>query len=200
MGGAFLTALGLVLLAELGDKTQVLVLVLASRHRPHQVLAGVALGSVIIHGVSVAVGGLAGGALPAGVVSVAAGVLFIGFGLWTLGSARAVGDKADEPARRSGLGPVLGVATAFTLAEIGDKTQMTSMTLAATAATGGAAVLPAALGTWAGAVVGMSVASAVAVVVGAVLGKRLPRRVLAVSSGIVFLVFGVWMLTGSLLG
>ena len=89
----FLTTLALIGMAEMGDKTQLLTLALAARLPLGAVLGGVALATLLNHALAVAVGGSALRILPASVLRAAAGLSFIGFGLWTLRGDRLVGNE-----------------------------------------------------------------------------------------------------------
>ncbi len=202
MTEAFLATAGLILVAELGDKTQLLVVTLAARYRPAPVMLGVLAGSAFIHLLSVAFGAAVGSVLPLAPVRVFAGVLFVGFGV----HAFLTRDRSDEDAEDGddggGAVPVgarsvaLTVFGAFSLAELGDKTQLASLTQAATVSDG----LAATVGVWAGATVGMTLASVLAVAVGVLAGRRLPRRALAVVSAAVFVAFGVALLVSGASG
>lgn len=210
MTAVFIVTTALVVLAELGDKTQLLVLMLAARYKVSQVLLGI-LGAVIsLHLLSVAAGRLVGGLIPEGVLAYVTGALFIGFGVWTL---RGDSDDDAEESVPSRFGPVLTTFVAFFLAELGDKTQIMSMTIAAdptaalrsfgTVFQGWASVEPsgtaAFLAVWLGAVVGMMIADGAAVAVGAFLGTRLPERLLTRISGVVFVLFGIATIAAALL-
>lgn len=210
MTAVFLVTTALVVLAELGDKTQLLVLMLAARYRVSQVLLGI-LGAVIsLHLLSVAAGSLVGGLIPESVLAYVTGALFVGFGVWTL---RGDGDE-DEESVPSRFGPVLTTFVAFFLAELGDKTQIMSMTIAAdpgaalrsfgTVFQSWTPVEPSAtvafFAVWLGAIVGMMIADGAAVAVGAFLGTKLPERLLTRISGVVFVLFGVVTILTALLG
>jgi putative Ca2+/H+ antiporter (TMEM165/GDT1 family) len=205
---AFLVATILVALAELGDKTQLLALMLACRYKPWQVLVGIFGATLLIHLISTALGAAVGSLIPAVLLTWVAGVLFVGFGVWTLRGDSVADDEAEAPSR---FGPILASAIAFFLAEIGDKTQIMTMTIAADPGAamrtfGGFAAhwLPANLtppsgaaaflGVWMGSTVGMVLADGIAIVVGAVLGKTLPEKLITRISGVLFVVFGVGMI------
>ncbi len=179
--GSLLAALGIVFLAELGDKTQLVALGLGARHRLGPVLAGVAIAYAATNLLSVVVGGLAGAALPTRALGLGGGVLFIGFGLWTLRDADAEeGDEDEISARRGRL--ILSVAAAMFVAELGDKTMLATATLAAQ----GNPVL-----VWIGATIGIILSGFVGVFVGRATGARLPARVLRIGSAALFALFGV---------
>lgn len=207
---AFAVSTILITLAELGDKTQLLALALACRYKAWQVLVGIFVATLAIHFLSTIAGQLVGNAIPRVWLSVVTGLLFVGFGIWTL---RGEAD-GDEKATRSRFGPIVTVGVAFFLAELGDKTQIMTMTIAADPAavlrTFGAAgpAISGALdsiglsarsldpaqtfwGVWLGSTVGMMIADGFAIVVGSVLGKKLPERLITRISGAIFILFGL---------
>jgi len=212
---AFFVATVLITLAELGDKTQLLALVLATRYRAWQVLVGIFGATLLVHFLSTLVGGAVGSLIPQAVLSWIAGVLFVGFGAWTL---RGDSVDEDETPRQPRFGPIMTVAIAFFLAELGDKTQIMTMTIAADP---GAALrsfggtvsswipaglsapspgsVPAFWGVWMGSTLGMVIADGLAILVGAVLGKSLPERLITRISGIVFILFGIAIIAGQYL-
>jgi putative Ca2+/H+ antiporter (TMEM165/GDT1 family) len=179
--GSLLAALGIVFLAELGDKTQLVALGFGARHRLGPVLAGVALAYAATNLLSVVVGGLLGTALPTRALGLGGGVLFLGFALWTL--REDDDDALDGEAPATGQGRVaLSVAAAMFVAELGDKTMLATATLAAQ----GNPVL-----VWVGATIGIILSGSVGVLVGRATGARLPKRTIRVGSSLLFVVFGV---------
>ncbi|MFM7061352.1 MAG: TMEM165/GDT1 family protein [Actinomycetes bacterium] len=183
---AFLVAFGVVFVAELGDKSQLMVLTLATRFPAWRVLGAITVATALIHLISVLVGGAVAAVLPTEAITVAAGLAFIGFGIWTLRGD----DGPDEGTTVSGgRSPIVAAAVAFFLAELGDKTMLASMTLAARNGI---------LGTWVGATVGMVAADAIAVLVGATLGRRLPARAIRLLAAGLFLAFGVLLVAEGL--
>jgi putative Ca2+/H+ antiporter (TMEM165/GDT1 family) len=182
---ALATSFVFIALAEMADKTQLLTLCLTCRYPARKVLLGVTLAIALLNLVAVGIGGLAGSLLPVTPVKVAAGVLFIGFGLWTLLSGG--GDETEEECdTRGGRSVVLAVALAFLVAELGDKTQLAALSLAARF---GSFFL-----VWLGATLGMVLANALAVGGGNLLGSRLPQRTLMRLSAVLFVIFGLWTL------
>ena len=178
--GSLLAALGIVFLAELGDKTQLVALGFGARHRLGPVLAGVALAYAATNLLSVVVGGLLGAALPTRALGLGGGVLFIGFALWSLRS-----DDDDEEGMDAAAGHgrvVLSVAAAMFVAELGDKTMLATATLAAQ----GNPVL-----VWVGATIGIIASGSVGVLVGRATGARLPEQAIRLGSAALFAVFGV---------
>jgi putative Ca2+/H+ antiporter (TMEM165/GDT1 family) len=178
--GSLLAALGIVFLAELGDKTQLVALGFGARHRLGPVLAGVALAYAATNLLSVVVGGLLGAALPTRALGLGGGVLFVGFALWSL---RGDDDEDDDLDVTPGQGRVVvSVALAMFVAELGDKTMLATATLAAQ----GNPVL-----VWIGATIGIILSGSVGVFVGRATGARLPQRTIRLGSAALFAVFGV---------
>jgi putative Ca2+/H+ antiporter (TMEM165/GDT1 family) len=184
---AVLVALGVVFLAELGDKSQLIALTFAARGRPLAVLGGIAVACMVPQAVAGGVGAVVREALPDRPFEVVAGLAFFVFALLAL---RGDDDDDDVDAARvprTALSIALAAGTAFFLAELGDKTQLATLTLASTNG---------AVGTWIGAVIGEVAADALAVAVGARVGARLPARTLRFVSAGAFAVFGVLLLAG----
>lgn len=184
----FVTALGVVAIAEVGDKTMLASVAFAARLRAGAVLAGIALGAAAVMGASVAVGHVLRASLPGGVLTVAAGSLFLAFALWTLLGRDGRGDDValDEDGNH-----VLTVAAAFGVAELGDKTMLAAIGLAAHQG---------AVATWLGAVAALVAVNAAAVAVGHQLGERLPRRLVRAGTAVVFAAVGGFLLVEGLAG
>ena len=180
----FLLSFGVIFLAELGDKSQLMAMAFATRYRPLTVLVAVTLATLLVHAGSVVVGALFAVALPRDLISIAAGIAFLVFAAWTIrGDELGEGDEAR--AKRSGRGAILTLGTAFFLAELGDKTMLATITLATTEEP---------IGTWLGSTAGMVAADALAIGIGALLGTRLPERAVKVFAAIAFVVFGAVLL------
>ena len=181
---AFLLSFGVVFLAELGDKSQLMAMAFASRYRAVTVLVAVTLATLLVHAGSVLLGAAFAVALPTGVIQVAAGLAFFGFAAWTI-RGDTLGEDDESRAARTGRWAVLTIGTAFFLAELGDKTMLATITLATTEEP---------WGTWLGSTAGMVAADAIAVGIGAFLGTRLPERAIKVVASVAFVVFGVVLL------
>lgn len=182
---AFLLSFGIILVAELGDKSQLMAMTFAARYRALTILLAITVATALVHLVSVAFGAVVGAALPTDVISIAAGIAFLGFAVWTLrGDELDDGDQAR--ARRTDRSVFWTVGAAFFLAELGDKTMLATVTLATDDASAGALV-----GTWLGSTLGMVAADALAIVVGQQLGARLPERAVRIGAAVTFAVFGV---------
>lgn len=186
---AFAAALGLILVLELGDKTQLATISLATRHPWPPVLLGASAGLVLVTGIGAAIGGLLAEYLGPwlSAIQVGGGVLFIAFGLWT----HLRGDE-EAKASREDRGPFL---TAFGLnfvAELGDKTQLAVIVLAATNA--------APVSTFAGAALALTAIAATSVAIGAGLAKVLQARWLRIASTALFVAAGVILIVEAVLG
>ena len=183
-----LAALAVVFLAELGDKTQLVALTLAGRYPAARVLLALGAAILVLQTLSVTVGSLLSRALPDRAIASGAGVLFLGFAVWTWrsGDDAEVGDDVADTVRRRGL---VGVAVAFFLAELGDKTMLTTAGLAADRG---------AVPVWVGSTLAMLAATALAVVAGRQLTGRVPPDVLRRIGAVAFAVVGVATLAGAL--
>jgi putative Ca2+/H+ antiporter (TMEM165/GDT1 family) len=177
---AFFQSLIFITLAEMGDKTQLVSLAFAARMPARIVLAGILVATLLVHLFSVAIGELLGLIIPTLWVRIAAGVAFIGFGLWTLHGDR-LGDEAQSAHAR--LGPFMTVAVTFFVAELGDKTMLATVTLASQ--------LQAFVPVWLGSSIGMVIADGIAIVIGAVAGRRLPERGIRLIAAAIFIISGI---------
>nr|WP_255496847.1 MULTISPECIES: TMEM165/GDT1 family protein [unclassified Mycolicibacterium] len=173
-----------IFVAELGDKSQLMAMTFALRHRWWVVLSGITVATTAVHLISVAVGHYLGAALPTHLLGILAGVAFILFGLWTLRGDKLSDDEATR-AQRTTAPAFFAVTSAFLLAELGDKTMLATITLAADHDW---------VGVWIGSTVGMVAADALAILVGALAGKHLPERFIQLAAAALFLLFGVSML------
>jgi putative Ca2+/H+ antiporter (TMEM165/GDT1 family) len=190
---AFVVSTCVVALAEIGDKTQLLSLALAARYRrPWPIAVGILLATLVNHGLAGALGTwitqwashwITQQALAAGL-----GVSFLAMAAWML-----VPDRLDDEALRTGRWGVFATTlVAFFLAEMGDKTQLATIALAARLQ----ALTPVVLGT----TVGMMIANLPVVFVGKQLGARIPVRTVHAVAAAVFAAFGIACLIGGARG
>jgi putative Ca2+/H+ antiporter (TMEM165/GDT1 family)/protein-S-isoprenylcysteine O-methyltransferase Ste14 len=180
---AFAVSFGVVFVAELGDKSQLMALAFATRYRPLPVLAGITIATTAVHLLSVAVGHGLGSALPTGWIALVAAVAFVGFGGWTLRGDRLTTAERAKAERATG-SAVVAASAAFFLAELGDKTMLATITLATQHGW---------FGVWVGSTLGMVAADALAIVVGRKLGRLLPERAVKVGAAALFFLFGGWL-------
>jgi putative Ca2+/H+ antiporter (TMEM165/GDT1 family) len=184
---AFFISTGLVALAEIGDKTQLLAIVLAARfRRPWPILLGILVATILNHTAAAALGYLVGRWLSGPTFQLVVGAGFIVMALWAL-----IPDKEDEAggARTAG-GVFLTTAVAFFLVEIGDKTQIATTLLAARFHE----VLVVAAGT----TVGMMLANAPAVFLGEAVTRVVPLKWVRIAAAVVFALIGAWIVAAGL--
>jgi Ca2+/H+ antiporter, TMEM165/GDT1 family len=182
--GALLLALGVVFVAELGDKTQLVVLTMGARQRIAAVLPALFVTILLLQGIAVSVGAALAEVVPDRALQIGAGLLFCGFAVWTWRSAAHADedDDADEIAAGRGRVGVVGMCVAFFLAELGDKTQLTTAALAADHG-----VVP----VWIGASLGLFGATLLALLAGRWLAERISERTLSRIGAVAFAIVGV---------
>lgn len=189
----FLTALAFstaaIFIAEMGDKTQLVAMSLATRYRARTVLLGITVATVAVHGASVLIAEVVGLAIPTDWVTLVAGVLFLFFGAWTLRGDELTEKDERRAASRSIRSGVITVATVFFVAELGDKTMLATITVGANYADAPMSWLA----VWIGSTVGMVLADGIAIVLGRLLGKKLPERAIQVGAAVLFFAVGTVM-------
>ena len=176
---AFIASFIFVVLAEMGDKTQLLAMAFATKYSAHKVLIAVFLATLLNHALAVAVGHFLTTVIPMDIISFAAAFSFIIFGLWTIR-----GDKLEgEDKKESRFGPIVTVGIAFFLAEMGDKTQLATISLAVK--------YQSMINVLMGTTLGMVVADTIGIVIGIVMRKRIPEKIIKWVSASVFILFGL---------
>ena len=188
MWSALVLSFAVIFVAELGDKSQLMAMTFALRYRWWVVLSGILFATTVVHLVSVAVGHYLGVAIPAAAISIVGGIAFLIFGAWTL-RGDSLDDDEQSKAGRVARSAFLAVSSAFFLAELGDKTMLATITLAADNDWAGV---------WIGSTVGMVAADALAIIAGAVLGRHLPENAIRFGAAALFFGFGAWMLADGL--
>jgi len=183
---SFLVSTGIVALAEIGDKTQLLAFILAAKFRkPVPIIIGILLATLANHGFA--------GALGAWITSLVApeamrwvlGLSFIGMAIWTL-----IPDKFDEDEAKLARFGVFGTTLiAFFLAEMGDKTQVATVALAAQYH----AFVPVVAGT----TLGMMIANVPAVLLGNRIADKMPVRLVHMIAAAIFAILSVATLLGA---
>jgi Ca2+/H+ antiporter, TMEM165/GDT1 family len=189
---AFLVPAGIVALAEIGDKTQLLSLILAARfRRPWPIIAGILVSTLVNHALAGAVGAWVQSQLGPDILRWVLGISFIAMAVWAL-----IPDKLDDASPAVGRLGVFGTTLiAFFLAEMGDKTQVATVALAARYSGELWLVV-------AGTTVGMMLANVPAVMLGERITRVLPIRVVHALAAAIFALLGVAALlnVGALLG
>ena len=175
---AFLTSAALVALAEIGDKTQLLSFVLAARLRkPWPIIAGIFVATIANHLFAGSVGVWLASLVDPRWLPWITGLVFIAFGLWTLHP-----DSLDDDPKLHRAGAFVTTVIAFFIAEMGDKTQLATVALAARFDALAWVVL--------GTTIGMMIANVPAVLLGEGLARRLPLKLIR------WIAAGVFVLTG----
>lgn len=175
---AFLVSTGIVAVAEIGDKTQLLALVLAARYRaPLPIIAGIFIATIANHALAASVGLLVAELLGPDILRTALGISFLAMAVWVM-----IPDKVDEDETRTPnrYGPFLATLIVFFLVEIGDKTQIATIALAAR--------FDALVAVTAGTTLGMMLANIPAVLIGKAAATKVP---MGAAHGIAAAIFGV---------
>ncbi|CAN5362813.1 TMEM165/GDT1 family protein [soil metagenome] len=182
---AILTSTALVALAEMGDKTQLLAMLLATRFRkPLPIIMGILVATLANHFLAALVGHEAAGLLQSGWFRYAVAISFIAMAAWTL-----IPDKFDENApikAPTKAGVFVTTMIAFFLVEMGDKTQVATIALGAR--------FQNVFAVTAGTTLGMMIANVPAVLFGETLAKKVPMKALQVGAALLFLGLGLWMI------
>jgi Ca2+/H+ antiporter, TMEM165/GDT1 family len=182
---AFLISIGVVALAEIADKTQLLALVLAARfRRPWPIILGILLATLANHFFAGAVGTFITRSVGPAVLRWALGLSFLAMAVWTL-----IPDKLDGDAKHTTRYGVFGTTLiSFFLVEMGDKTQIATVALAAKYDALVAVVM--------GTTIGMMIANVPAVLLGNVAAEKLPVRFVHGLAALIFAALGIAMLLG----
>lgn len=184
---SLLVSTGVVALAEIGDKTQLLAFILAARFKkPVPIILGILLATIVNHGLAGALGAWITAAVSPEVLRWVLGLSFIGMAIWTL-----IPDKIEEEETRiAGKFGVFGATlVTFFLAEMGDKTQIATVAMAAHYATPLLVVI--------GTTLGMLIADVPAVFIGDKLANRIPMKLVHSIAAGIFVLLGVATLLGA---
>ena len=182
-----LASFGLILVAELGDKTQLAVISLSSKRKSKSVFAGAMLAFAVVDGISALAGGAVASVIPAFWIGLGAGVAFIIFAIYTLFFEKS--EKREVEAKS------LAVASTFSLValmELGDKTQLAVISLAAE--------YEAPLLVFVGVMLAFLALTGLSVLVGTALSRWIPIKYIRIGSGLLFIVFGVLFIWSALSG
>ncbi len=183
---AFFISTGIVALAEIGDKTQLLAIVLAARfRRPVPIILGILAATLLNHFIAGAIGVWVSSLIGPNALRWTLGISFIAMAAWML-----VPDKYEDPNQQSHtqLGVFATTLIAFFFLEIGDKTQIATIALAAKYTALTSVVL--------GTTLGMMIANIPAVLLGDIAATKLNLRLVHAIAAVVFLLLGVFILLG----
>ncbi len=176
---AFIASLLFVVLAEMGDKTQLLAMAFAAKYKASKVLIAVFLATILNHSLAVLAGRLLSTVIPIDIISFIAALSFIVFGLWTIRGDSLHGEDKKE----SHFGPILTVGIAFFLAEMGDKTQLATISLAVEYNNMFYVLM--------GTTLGMIIADSVGIIIGIIMHKHIPENAIKWVAAVIFILFGL---------
>ncbi|QUI24582.1 TMEM165/GDT1 family protein [Vallitalea pronyensis] len=182
----FIQAFGLIFIAEMGDKTQILAMAFATKYSVKAVLVGIGLGSLFNHGLAVVLGSYLSNFIPISTIQMVAGFAFVAFALWTLQMEE---DHKEEKKMKKSFGPIMTIALAFFIGELGDKTQLTAITLSVDAAYPAIILM--------GTVIGMLVTGGLGIYVGRKIGDKVPELTIKLVAASIFMFFGLTKLYGT---
>lgn len=185
----FVIAFLLIFVSELGDKTQLLVLSFSAKLKARTILLGVALGSLLSHGIAIAFGSFLGNIENASfqyLLKIVTYLSFIVFGIITLIKSDSTKEDSKNSNRnnlKSSLSYILFIALTIAIGELGDKTFLASIGLGIEYPLYKAYLI-------CGAVAGMVISDLIAIIFGKALSHKIPENVMQKLSGILFLIFG----------
>lgn len=173
-----LKAFFLIFTAEMGDKTQIIAMTFATQYKIRDVLAGVTIGVLLNHGIAILLGSFIASVIPMNLIQIIAGFLFVIFGINALSNG-----KEEEIENKKAISPIYTVGLAFFIGELGDKTQLTAMTLSAEASYPLIILL--------GTTLGMIATSGIGIFIGSKIGNKIPEVFIKIASSFIFLFFGI---------
>lgn len=177
----FIQSFLLVTAAEMGDKTQLLALILASRYRaPWTVLAGITVATIFNHALAALAGRWLTNFIPHDWLQIGLSITFVLFGLWLL-----IPDKESDENTSSRFGPFVTTMIVFFLAEMGDKTQLATVGLAMNSQN--------VLAVTTGSTLGLLAANIPAIWFGEKFLAKIPMKFVRIFSCILFLIFAAWI-------
>jgi putative Ca2+/H+ antiporter (TMEM165/GDT1 family) len=187
----FLAVLATIFIAEMGDKTQLLLVAMAGKYKVSHILIGTWLATVVLNLLAVGVGAALSNYLDMRIIKLIAGLAFFYFAWSTL---KGEDDEEEEVASKGRFGPIAAIFGSFFLGELGDKTQLSAITLAATYTQG---LVSNAFWVFLGCTLGLILADLLGLIVGVVLRSKMPTKVMNLLSFIIFTIFGVFSLSAA---
>ncbi|MDO4633555.1 MAG: TMEM165/GDT1 family protein [Eubacteriales bacterium] len=169
-------------IAEMGDKTQLMLVAMTSKFKLRDIILGTAAAILVLNGLAVLAGGLVGSLVPDWLIKIIASLAFLYFAISSIGGE----EEEEETAGDTGikLAP-LAVFCTFFIAELGDKTQLTAITFGANEGLGNALIV------WIGCSIGLFAADIIGMLVGYLLKSKMPENFLHILAFAIFAVFGV---------
>ena len=181
-----IVSFGIIALAELGDKTQVTVMCLSANKRAKTVFIGAILAFALVNGVSALIGGTIAAFIPTQWIGIGSGIAFLAFGAYSLLS------KPEEVKVDNSSMNIVRTFSLIALMELGDKTQLSVIALAAE--------YEAPLTVFIGVILALALVTAIGIAVGTVISRYIPMKYIKIGSSIVFIVFGVLFLWTAVTG
>ncbi|MCR5344679.1 MAG: TMEM165/GDT1 family protein [Lachnospiraceae bacterium] len=178
-------------IAEMGDKTQLMLVAMTSRYKVKDIVIGTAAAVLVLNGLAVLAGGLVSEFVPEWLIKLIAGAAFLFFALTSL-----IKEEEEEEAKGKGKFKVASIAVfcTFFVAELGDKTQLTAITFGANEGMEKAIIV------WLACSIGLFAADMVGMAVGLLVKNKMPTGFLNVLAYVIFAIFGVLTLkTGFML-
>jgi len=179
-----ISTFALIAMAELGDKTQLTVIALSARYDRKKVFSGVVLAFVLVTGLGVLVGEGLLKIIPEEMIKTIAGIMFVAFGLWMLLSK----ENCEEEENPRVLNPFISTFSMIALAEMGDKTQLTAITLSAKYDSPYFVFL--------GAVLALVLISLLGIFAGKKLCEIMPLSKIKLGAAVMFILFGIMFIAG----
>ncbi len=177
----FWEILGTMFIAEMGDKTQLLMIAMTSKYKLRDIIMGAGLSILVLNAIAVGAGSIISALIPDWLIKIAAAIAFFYFAWSTL---RSVGDEEDEEEKSRKGHPMWVVFGTFFLAEFGDKTQLTAITFAANEGFQRAILV------WAACSIGLFLADVIGMLVGYLLKSKTPDGFLNLLAFLIFAIFG----------
>ena len=181
----FLTVLITIFIAEMGDKTQLLLVAMAGKYKIPHILTGTWLATVVLNLMAVGVGAALSNYLDMRIIKLVAGAAFFWFAYAAL---KSDDEEEEEKEMKHHFGPVLAIFASFFVGELGDKTQLSGITLAANYTNHS---MMNAFCVFLGCTLGLILADLIGLIAGVILKSKLPTKVLNILSFCIFSVFGV---------
>jgi putative Ca2+/H+ antiporter (TMEM165/GDT1 family) len=180
-----ISTFALIALAELGDKTQLTVIALSAKYDRKKVFSGVVLAFALVTGLGVLVGKGLLEIIPEGMIKIIAGLMFVVFGIWMLLSKEDCEDDDENPRV---LNPFISTFSMIALAEMGDKTQLSAITLSAKYDSPYLVFL--------GAVLALVLISLLGIFAGKKLCEIVPMPKIKLGAAVMFILFGIMFIAG----
>ncbi len=170
-----------VFIAEMGDKTQLMMIAMTSRFKVRDIILGAGAAILVLNALAVGAGALVSSLIPPYVIKLAAALAFFYFAWSSLGEE----EDEEEDTGKDGKSPILAVFGTFFLAELGDKTQLTAIAFAANEGLSKAVLV------WLACSIGLFAADVIGMLVGYLLKSKMPEGFLNTLAFVIFAIFGV---------